>query len=185
MASLDKKSLRGEIDQLKAQFEKLCATGKVSDEIKVIMSSLLMIVELMLSIFLERQTKKNNKNSSIPSSQTDKDNSSLPNSGSKGKGRNENSTVANNSRTKSSVTTVTVDFCDVCGEPLGDLPCASHERRTKIDIVFEKVIEHVDAEIKQCPVCDSTVKGKFPADMHGLLRPMLFPPHHSDLFKVR
>ena len=170
MASLDKKSLRGEIDQLKAQFEKLCATGKVSDEIKVIMSSLLMIVELMLSIFLERQTKKNNKNSSIPSSQTDKDNSSLPNSGSKGKGRNENSTVANNSRTKSSVTTVTVDFCDVCGEPLGDLPCASHERRTKIDIVFEKVIEHVDAEIKQCPVCDSTVKGKFPADMHGPLQ---------------
>ena len=45
-----------------------------------------------------------------------------------------------------------------------------HERRTKIDIVFEKVVEHVDAEVKQCPVCDATVKGRFPADMHGPLQ---------------
>ena len=45
-----------------------------------------------------------------------------------------------------------------------------HERRTKIDIVFEKVVEHVDAEIKQCPTCKATVKGKFPADMHGPLQ---------------
>ena len=45
-----------------------------------------------------------------------------------------------------------------------------HERRTKIDIVFEKVVEHVDAEVKQCPNCDSTVKGQFPSDMHGPLQ---------------
>ena len=45
-----------------------------------------------------------------------------------------------------------------------------HERRTKIDIVFEKVVEHVDAEIKQCPTCKTTVKGKFPADRHGPLQ---------------
>ena len=53
---------------------------------------------------------------------------------------------------------------------MGNVPCTKHERRTKIDIVFEKVIEHVDAEVKQCPTCDSIVKGKFPADMHGPLQ---------------
>ncbi|MCU7816899.1 MAG: hypothetical protein KZQ81_17295 [Candidatus Thiodiazotropha sp. (ex Rostrolucina anterorostrata)] len=50
-----------------------------------------------------------------------------------------------------------VDCCDICAENISELPCTHHERRTKIDIVFEKVIEHVDAEIKQCPACGSTV----------------------------
>ncbi len=47
---------------------------------------------------------------------------------------------------------------------------AKHERvpwGTKIDIIFEKVVEHIDAEIKHCPTCDSTVKAPFPADLHG------------------
>ncbi|MCU7813945.1 MAG: hypothetical protein KZQ81_01780 [Candidatus Thiodiazotropha sp. (ex Rostrolucina anterorostrata)] len=51
-----------------------------------------------------------------------------------------------------------VDCCDICAENISELPCTHHEQRTKIDIVFEKVIEHVDAEIKQCPACGSTVK---------------------------
>ncbi|MCU7847418.1 MAG: transposase [Candidatus Thiodiazotropha sp. (ex Lucinoma kastoroae)] len=50
-----------------------------------------------------------------------------------------------------------VDCCDICAENISELPCTHHERRTKIDIVFEKVIEHMDAEIKQCPACGSTV----------------------------
>jgi transposase-like protein len=36
--------------------------------------------------------------------------------------------------------------------------------------VFEKVVEHVDAEIKQCPTCHATSKGRFPADMQGPLQ---------------
>jgi transposase len=47
----------------------------------------------------------------------------------------------------------------VCGTNLEQVAC-THERRTKIDIVFEKVVEHIDAEIKQCPACQRTVKGK-------------------------
>jgi transposase len=41
------------------------------------MMSMFMIVELILSIFLERTTNKDSKNSSKPSSQIDKDESSL------------------------------------------------------------------------------------------------------------
>ena len=134
------------------------------------MSSLFMIVELLLSIFLERQTRKDNKHSSMPSSQTDQDDSSLTFPGAKGKGKHENGTVAGNTRTQTSVSIAAVDCCDACGEVLSDVPCAHHERRTKIDIVFEKVVEHVDAEVKQCPNCDSTVKGQFPSDMHGPLQ---------------
>jgi len=170
MASLDKSSVRNEVSRLKADFEQLCTEGKITSESKVLMSSLFMIVELILSIFLERTTKKGNKNSSIPSSQTEKDESSLGYEGSHGKGKNDKTGSAKNTRTKETIAIAKVDCCDVCGEELTDTPCDHHERRTKIDIVFEKVVEHVDAEVKHCPSCHSTVKGRFPSDMHGPLQ---------------
>jgi len=170
MASIDKTSVRDEVSRLKADFKALCSEGKVTNEIKVLMGSMLMIIELMLSIFLERATKKDNQNSSKPSSQTEKDESSLSKPGSNGKGKHENGDVARNTRTKEKIKIAKVTCCNVCGEDLGDTPCADVERRTKIDIIFEKVVDHVDAQIKQCPTCDSTVKGQFPSDMHGPLQ---------------
>ena len=167
MASVDKTTIRTEVDRLKTDFEKLRADGKVSSEVSLLMNSMLMIVELMLSIFLERKTKKNSTNSSTPSSQTDKDETSTQSSGAKAKGKKEGSGLANNTRTLETVTLVKVEQCDVCGEMLTDTPCEHIERRTKIDIVFEKTVEHVDVEVKQCPRCESTVKGSFPEDMHG------------------
>jgi len=50
------------------------------------------------------------------------------------------------------------------------VPCHCHERRTRIDIVFEKTVEHVDAEVKECPSCHKETKGIHPADMHGPLQ---------------
>ncbi len=93
MASIDKTSVRDEVSRLKADFEQLCTEGKITNEIKVLMSSMFMIIELMLSIFLERVTKKDNKNSSKPSSQTEKDDSSLSKPGSNGKGKHENKDI--------------------------------------------------------------------------------------------
>ena len=170
MANLDKASVRNEVSRLKADFEKLCAEGKITCESQAVMNSLFMVVELILAIFLERTTKKDATNSSKPSSQTGKDESALGHSGSHGKGKPDNKTAAQNNRTVETVTLSQVVTCGMCGEDLTDVPCAHLERRTKIDIVFEKVVEHVDAEIKQCPTCASTVKGLFPADLHGPLQ---------------
>ncbi|VAY87865.1 transposase [mine drainage metagenome] len=133
------------------------------------MSSMLMIVELILAIFLERTTKKNSANSSIPPSQTDKDNSSLTDPGSKGKGKKADGETVKNRRTIETLTIVPVDYCDKCGADLRQVGC-THERRTKIDIIFEKVVEHVEVEIKQCPSCERVIKGKFPVDMPGPLQ---------------
>jgi len=129
-----------------------------------------MILELMLSIFLERSTKKDSNNSSKPSSQTEKGESALPHQGSKSKGKKENNALAGNTRIREQVALSEVRACEICGEDLTDTPCLHHERRTKIDIVFEKVVEHVDAEVKTCPVCEATVKGRFPADIPGPLQ---------------
>ena len=170
MANLDKSSIRNEVSRLKADFEQLCADGKITSESKVLMNSMFMIIELILSIFLERVTKKDTNNSSIPSSQTEKDESAIGHQGSHGKGKKDNSAMAKNNRVKETVTVSTVDSCAVCGEDLKATACTDHERRTKIDIVFEKVVEHIDAEVKQCPACEATVKGSFPSDMHGPLQ---------------
>lgn len=170
MASIDKISVRSEVARLKADFERLCATDKITDEVKILMSSMFMIIELILSIFLERVTRKDTKNSSIPSSQTEKDETALGQKGSHSKGTPTNKTTAKNTRVKETVTVSKVSLCDICGENLKTAPCCHHERRTKIDIVFEKVVEHVDAEVKQCPTCDSMVKGQFPSYLHGSLQ---------------
>jgi len=65
------------------------------------------------------------------------------------------------------VTISSVTACQYCGESLCDEVCVTLERRTKIDIVFEKRITHVDAEIKTCPSCHQQTKGAHPEDMKG------------------
>jgi hypothetical protein len=170
MASLVKTSVREEVSRLKADFDRLGSEGKISSESQAIMNSLFLIVELILAIFLERITQKDSNNSSKPSSQTEKDESALSHLGSNGKGKSENDTQARNTRVKETITISQVTTCDVCAEDLSDVPCVDHERRTKIDIVFEKVIDHVDAEVKRCPACDATVKASFPSDRHGPLQ---------------
>ena len=78
--------------------------------------------------------------------------------------------MAGNTRTVETVTVVEVAFCDHCGEDLASVPAQAHERRTRIDILFEKVVEHVDAEIKHCPACQQQSQGSFPADLAGPLQ---------------
>ncbi len=169
MATVDKTSIREEIERLKQEFDQLCSDGKVSSEIRVVMSSLLMVVELILSVFLERKTRKNNKNSSLSSSQTEKDETATAFPKSQGRGKKLRGEVSN-TRINETVTIAKVQTCDSCGIPLDKTLCCDHERRTKIDIVFEKVVEHIDAEVKQCPNCQATVKGHFPTDMPGPLQ---------------
>ena len=169
MATVDKTSVREEVERVKTDFDQLCLEGKVAPEVRVLMNSLLVIMNLILSIFLEKTTRKNSKNSSLPSSQTSKDETSISSSNKKGKGKKVNGEVSN-SRTNETVTVAPVTTCDVCGTSLDNTTCQCHERRTKIDIVFEKVVEHVDAEVKQCPNCKTTVKGLFPEDMPGNLQ---------------
>lgn len=169
MSSVNRQSVREEAERIKTEFDRLAADKKINSECNVLIQSMLMLINLLIAIFLERTTPKNSKNSSKPSSQTEKDESATT-TGTNGKGKPESNTTAHNTRTVENITTAKVTQCDVCGQDLVGTACQHHERRTKIDIIFEKVMEHVDAEIKCCPNCDSTVKGKFPSDMPGPLQ---------------
>jgi len=129
-----------------------------------------MMFDLIIAIFLEKKFFKNSKNSNKSSSTDQKDDSSTSKPGTNEKRKTKNKTVADNSRTVENTVTVEVAYCDVCGHDLRKTKCKHHEVRTKIDIVFEKVIERVSAEVKQCPNCDAINKGKFPEDMPGPLQ---------------
>lgn len=170
MPTVNTISVREELERLQSEFKRLASEGKVGPDIKMLVQSMFVLFELLVSIFLEKTTKKNSKNSSKPSSQSDKDESALSRQGSKSRGKKEAQTNFLNSRTVESTRVLKVKFCDTCGENLENQPCDGHERRTKIDIVFEKVVEHVEAEVKTCPSCYSQVKGIFPEDMPGPLQ---------------
>jgi transposase len=90
--------------------------------------------------------------------------------GTKGKGPAQNDLGAGNTRTIETVEVAPVHQCETCAEDLSDTPAVSFERRTRIDIIFEKVVTHVDAQIKRCPRCQARTKGQFPADMPGPLQ---------------
>jgi transposase len=170
MSSVNRESVRQEAERIKLEFYRLSASKKMDADIKILFQSMCLLLNLLISIFLEKTTKKTSKNSSKPPSQTEKDESALSHTGTNGKGKSESDAVATNTRTIETVTTIEVMTCDVCGADLSKSPCQHIERRTKIDIIFEKTVEHVEVEVKHCEDCDSTVKGQFPSDMPGPLQ---------------
>ena len=61
-------------------------------------------------------------------------------SGTHGKGLTENEERFSNSRSVEVVEVAAVDVCASCVEDLHQTVSSAHERRTQIDIVFEKVV---------------------------------------------
>ncbi len=170
MARVNPASLREEFDALKGEFERLCANGKMAEESRALFQALLMLFEVLMVVFMEKRTAKNSRNSGLPPSQTAKDDDTVPRSGANAKGKDYDKTRSSNTRTVETVERSPVNVCEICGEDLSDTPCQGYERRTRIDIVFEKVVSHVDAEIKQLPGCRAQTKGAFPPDMSGPLQ---------------
>ena len=166
MAYVNKSSLRDEFAHLKAEFERLSAAGKVTPEMRILVNALLMLFEMMMAVFLEKMTPKTSKNSSKPPSQMDKpDTSAVEGTHTRGLAAEDRRFA--NSRTIETVQIAPVATCACCGEDLRTVRSTAPERRTRIDLVFEKVLTHIDAEIKTCPHCASVSKGEFPPDLAG------------------
>ena len=85
--------------------------------------------------YYSKKPQKTNHNSGKPSSQTRTDKTSRS---SKSKGKKEDILSADNSRTIITDTLLSVTSCQCCRESLQNNIVKGIERRTKIDIVFEK-----------------------------------------------
>ena len=73
MGSVNSASLRDEFDGYKADIASLRKEGKIPKEADVVFSGLCRLLEILMAILLEKTTKKTSRNSSIPPSQTGKD----------------------------------------------------------------------------------------------------------------
>ena len=123
MASVNKQSLREEFDTLKARFERLCADGKMAAENRALFQALLMLFEVLMAVFMERHTAKDSTNSSKPSSQSPKDDTTATHPGAKGKGNSHNEARSSNTRTIETIEVAPVNQCRICGEDLSETPC--------------------------------------------------------------
>ena len=170
MATVNKSSLRAEFDALKARFESLCVAGTMSADSRALFDALLMLFEVLMAVLMEKHTPKSSANSSLPASQSPNDDTARTRPGAKGKGLSYNDARCANTRTRESIRVLTVDACQRCGEDLTDAACLGHERRTLIDIVFEKVVRHADAQIKHCARCHTETRACFPREMPGPLQ---------------
>ena len=167
MPSLDKESVTEQVDSITKAFHKLNADGKLPPEATVLMQSMLTIIQLIMSIFMEKYTKKTSKNSGLPPSQTEKDNTDNTSTPGSNKKRQALNGSLSSKRERTTIDLAEVTVCECCGENLTQVAPTDTERRTRIDIIFEKVTQHVDADIKHCPTCDTLNKGRFPEDMPG------------------
>ena len=167
MSSLNKQSLREEFTALKERFGQLSADGKVGAESRALIEALLMLMQVLIAVFMEKNTPKSSTNSSKPSSRTEKDESAIGHAGTHTKGKVYDPSRSANTRTVETVEVSKVSACEECGEDLRTVRPHGHERRTQVDIVFEKVLSHVDAEIKSCPHCGRETRAPFPESFSG------------------
>ena len=170
MASVNKQSLREEFTALKERFGQLSTDGKIGPESRALFEALLLLLSVLMAVFLEKNTPKSSANSSKPSSQTPKDESALSHAGAHAKGKAYDPSRSANTRTVETVQVSKVSCCEQCGEDLRTVRPHGRERRTQIDIVFEKVLSHVDAEIKSCPHCATQTRAPFPQGFSGPLQ---------------
>jgi hypothetical protein len=84
MSRVNKTSLREEFDTLKTQFKSLSSEGKMTAESRALFQAMLMLFELLMAVFMEKNTGKDSRNSSIPSSQSAMDDSATGQPGAKG-----------------------------------------------------------------------------------------------------
>ncbi len=167
MATVNRTSLRDALEELKARSAALHEAPEPElAEYRALVADQNALLELIATVLLEKLTPKSSRNSSIPPSQTDGDGDPTSRSRNREK-REEVSESPGSTRTREEHHVHKAHACGHCGEKLTGTEATDRERRTRIDVVFEKVVEHHDAEIKHCPHCHGETRAPFPDDLHG------------------
>jgi len=161
---MQKESLRKKIDEAKKAIE--IGLGKNNNpELTAAIQSLLVIVEIMIALFLEKKVRKNSSNSGLAPSRNDGSN------GNRNKKGEERTAKLGNQIANTKLTTtkeiISVEKCKDCGQKLDNEKVISTEIRKRIDIVYEIVEHTMVGESKKCNHCGHINKPKFPDGVHG------------------
>ena len=138
MPSVNGASLRDDFDAIKAGFAWFRERGKIPKEVDELIVALCRMVALLIAVLLEKTTKKTGKNSSIPPSQTGKDEIQKSPRKKNNKGAAGNGITGSNFKKVTVEETSTVETCDSCGTDLSDIEPSAHEQRVKLDPISPK-----------------------------------------------
>lgn len=162
---MSKESIRKKIDSAREQIDKVFAEEEVSPALKAAIESMMLVIDIVVAVLLEKKTRKNSSNSGLPPSK---------NNGSNGnrnkdvnKSQEKKGSQLENTRKVETSETVSVSSCSSCGTNLKNTEVKETETRKKIDIVYEITEHTVISQSRECPNCGLVNKGKFPKGMNG------------------
>jgi transposase-like protein len=162
-----KESIRKKIDEAKEKLDKALRSESVSKETVLAFESLIIVIDIMVAVFLEKKTRKNSSNSGLPPS---RNNGSNGNRNKDGSERDKKGSQLKNTRKTKSSETLTPSDCDGCGHDLSSVDVKNSESRKKIDIIYEITEHTITSETKQCPSCGQLNKPNFPKGMEGKIQ---------------
>ena len=170
MATAISASLRDEFDGYTADIDALRIEVQIPKEADVVISGMCRLLGIVIAIFLEKTTKKTSKNSSIPPSQSGKDETRKSSKMNRDTSAAQNLMTDENFQTTTIEEVATVEVCDSCGTDLSVIELSTREQRALRDIKFTVEEVKVDAEIRDCPTCSARTKRRFPENMSGPLQ---------------
>jgi transposase-like protein len=165
---MNKKSIRQKIDQLKFESELILESKDISAEVRLFISSLLTMMEVIVSVLLTKKVHKNSSNSGLPPSRNFGSNGNRNKSGNSE--TDKKGTQLPNTRNVTEEILIPVDECNSCGTDLSSKEADDTEARVEIDIIYEINRKEVTVEIKNCDSCGEITKGEFPKGMDGKLQ---------------
>ena len=170
MATVNTASLRNEFEACKADIDSLRKEGEITEKADKAITDLCDMMAVKIAVFLEKTTKMTSKNSSIPPSQTGKDETRKSPRKNPDTSKEENSKTGGNFKTVTVEEVSTVETCNSCGIDLSDVDPSAREERVLYDIEYTVKKLKVIEEIEDCPECHARTRGPFPENMPGPLQ---------------
>lgn len=162
---MNKESIRLKIEKLKQESEIILNSENISNEVRLFISSMMVMIDVIVEVLLTKKVRKNSSNSGLPPSQNNGSNGNRNKPGDNDK--SPKGSQLPNTREVTEKITSAVNECKSCGENLSSQESEGEETRTQIDIIYEIVKKEVSAEIKTCSSCGEINKGEFPEGMDG------------------
>ena len=165
---MSKLSIRKQIEDAKNDAGKILSKGHLPEEVVLLIKSLLMILDVVVAVLLEKKIRKNSSNSGLPPSQGfgSNGNRNKSNNGNEGK----RGSQLPNSRTRKKKVNLSPSECSKCNADLTDAKVDKSEERKKIDIIYEVQETTFTSDTKKCPGCGEKNKVEFPEGIDGKIQ---------------
>ena len=163
-----KQSIRKQIDKAKKEIADHLAKEKISPAFIATINSLLLILDVVVTVLLEKKTRKNSSNSGTSPSHDIGSTKNNRNKKKKRKKTKKKGQELDNSHHEKEEKISSPDKCHNCHADLQDEEIIKKEERKMIDIEYIIKETVVVAQTKECPDCGEQTTGKFPQGMDGI-----------------